>query len=91
MDENNMDIEFSLKEYYDILAAMCVKLEEDPDDEIAIAAFTDAAYNIGKANCGHLFPEDLYASDLLTVNAAATPENGNIVTSVQEDDTNVVH
>lgn len=73
--------ELTLKEYYDILAAMCTKLEDNPDDDVAIAAFTDAAYHLGKANCGHLFP-----TDLLAVNAAKTPEEGCVVTAVKEED-----
>lgn len=86
MEDNTMELELTLKEYYDILAAMCVKLEENPDDDIAIAAFIDAAYHLGKANCGHLFPTDLLASDTLAANAARTPVEGVTVTSVQEDD-----
>lgn len=80
MEDNTMEFELSLKEYYDILAAMCNKLEENPDDDVAIAAFTDAAYHIGKANCGHLFP-----TDVLTVNAAKTPKEGTVVTAVKEE------
>lgn len=86
MEENTMEFEFTLKEYYDILAAMCVKLEENPDDDIAIAAFTDAAYHLGKANCGHLFPADLLASDIISDNAAKTPKDGMTITSVKEDE-----
>jgi hypothetical protein len=78
---DNYETELTLKEYYDILSAMCDKLEENPDDDIAIAAFTDAAYNLGKAKCGHLFPDDL-----LEFNAAKTPDEGVIVTSVKEED-----
>ena len=81
MEDNTMELELTLKEYYDILAAMCVKLEEDPDDDIATAAFVDAAYHLGKANCGHLFP-----ADLLAFNAAKTPKEGTIVTAVKEED-----
>lgn len=80
-----MEVELTFKEYYDILAAMCVKLEENPDDDIAIAAFTDAAYHLGKANCGHLFPADMLATDYTNVNAAKTPDEGMTVTAVMED------
>ena len=76
-----MEVELTLKEYYDILSAMCDKLEENPDDDVAIAAFTDAAYHLGKAKCGHLFP-----TDLLAVNAAKTPQEGTVVTAVKEED-----
>ena len=78
---DNYETELTLKEYYDILSAMCDKIEENPDDDIAIAAFTDAAYHLGKANCGHFFPDDL-----LELNAAKTPDEGVIVTSVKEED-----
>ena len=90
MEDNMTELELTLKEYYDILAAMCVKLEEDPDDDIATAAFIDAAYHLGKANCGYLFPADLLATDALFANAAKTPDEGMILTSVQEDDEHVV-
>lgn len=80
MEDNTMELELTLKEYYDILAAMCVKLEEDPDDDIATAAFVDAAYHLGKANCSYLFP-----TDLLAVNAAKTPQEGAVVTAVKEE------
>lgn len=81
MEDNTMELNLTLKEYYDILSAMCDKLEENPDDDIAIAAFTDAAYNLGKARCGYLFP-----ADLLAVNAAKTPDEGTTVTAVKEED-----
>lgn len=90
MEDNMMELELTLKEYYDILAAMCAKLEKDPDDDIATAAFVDAAYHLGKANCGYLFPADLLATDVVCVNAAKTPVDGMIMTSVQEDDKHVV-
>lgn len=85
MEDNTMELELTLKEYYDILAAMCVKLEENPDDDVAIAAFTDAAYHLGKANCGHLFP-----TDVLTYNAAKTPNEGAVITAVKEEDCDAV-
>ena len=81
MEDNTTELNLTLKEYYDILSAMCDKLEENPDDDIAIAAFTDAAYNLGKAKCGHLFPDDL-----LAVNAAKTPDEGATITAVKEED-----
>ena len=85
MEDNMMELELTLKEYYDILAAMCDKLEENPDDDTAIAAFTDAAYHLGKAKCTHLFPDDLLASDEAKVNAAKTPVEGLTVTAVAEE------
>ena len=80
MEDYTNEVELTLKEYYDILSAMCDKLEENPDDDVAIAAFTDAAYHIGKAKCGHLFPDDL-----LEVNAAKTPDEGTTITAVKEE------
>lgn len=80
MEDYTNEVELTLKEYYDILSAMCDKLEENPDDDVAIAAFTDAAYHIGKAKCGHLFPDDL-----LAVNAAKTPDEGATITAVKEE------
>jgi len=79
-----MELKLTLKEYYDILVAMCNKCEEDPDDDVAIAAFVDAAYHLAKADCGHLFPEDMIAGDTYDVNAAKTPVEGTTITSVQE-------
>ena len=79
--DSTMEVELTLKEYYNILSAMCDKLEENPDDDTAIAAFADAAYHIGKSKCGHLFPDDM-----LTVNAAKTPGEGTVITAVKEDD-----
>lgn len=90
MEENTMELNLTLKEYYEILAAMCDKLEKAPDDDIATAAFVDAAYHLAKANCAHLFPDDLYATDELSENAAKKPTEGMVVTSVQEDDRDVV-
>lgn len=80
MEDYTNEVELTLKEYYDILSAMCDKLEENPDDDVAVAAFTDAAYHIGKAKCGHLFPDDL-----LAVNAAKTPDEGATITAVKEE------
>ena len=81
MEDNTMELNLTLKEYYDILSSMCDKLEENPDDDIAIAAFTDAAYHLAKAKCGYLFPDDL-----LAVNAAKTPDEGATITAVKEED-----
>lgn len=81
MEDYMNEVELTLKEYYEILSAMCDKLEENPEDDIAIAAFTDAAYHLAKANCAHLFPDDL-----LAVNAAKTPEEGVMITAVKEDE-----
>lgn len=75
----NDSSKLTLKEYYDILAAMCEKLEENPDDDVAIAAFTDAAYHLAKAKCGYLFP-----TDMLEMNAAKTPAQGQTITAVKE-------
>lgn len=91
MENTTMDIRFTVKEYYDILVSMCAALEEDPDNDFALRAFADAAYNLAKANCGHWFPEDLYVEDTLSDNAATTPSEGVVVTSVLEDDSDVVH
>lgn len=77
--------ELSLREYYAILVKMCNELEEDPDNDFAIAAFTDAAWHLAKANCIDIFP-----IDVLCVNAAKTPDEGQILTAVQEVDCNVV-
>lgn len=88
--ENTMELKLSLKEYYDILSAMCDQLEKNPDDDTAIAAFTDAAYHIGKAKCGYLFPTDLLATDALSANAAKTPVDDMTLTSVLEDDEHAV-
>ena len=79
------DTELSLREYYGILVKACNSLEEDPDNDFAVAAFTDAAWHLAKADCGHLFPEDM-----LCVNAAKTPKEGEILTAVQEVEHNVV-
>lgn len=87
----NTNIEFSLKEYYGILSNMCTVLEQDPENDIALAAFVDAAYNLGKANCSFLFPDELYASDIVSDNAAKTPAEGSVITSVKEDNIDVVH
>lgn len=85
MEDNfTMEIELTLKEYYEIMQTMCDKLEENPDDDVAVAAFVDAAYHLAKANCGHLFPEDLLATDETAVNAAKTPEESVTVTAVYE-------
>lgn len=81
MKDHEKEIELTLKEYYEILSSMCDKLEDNPDDDVAIAAFTDAAYHIGKAKCGHLFTDES-----LSMNAAKTPKDGIIVTSVKEED-----
>ena len=81
MKDHEKEIELTLKEYYEILSSMCDKLEDNPDDDVAIAAFTDAAYHIGKAKCGYLF-----ADESLSMNAAKTPKDGIIVTSVKEED-----
>ena len=91
MENMDTNIEFTLKEYYGILANMCAILEQDPDNDTALTAFADAAYNLGKANCGYLFPDDLYASDIISDNAAKTPADGCVITSVKEEDDNVVH
>lgn len=79
------DTELSLREYYGILVKACNSLEEDPDNDFAVAAFTDAAWHLAKADCGHLFPEDV-----LSVNAARTPDEGETLTAVKEDEYNVV-
>lgn len=80
MEEMMMEVELTLKEYYGILVRMCERCEQDPDDDFAIAAFTDAAWHLAKANCGHLFPDDL-----LYDNAAKTPAEGTIITAVKEN------
>lgn len=80
MEDNMIELELTLREYYDIMVAMCDKLEDDPDDDVAIAAFVDAAYHLAKSNCGHFFPEDM-----LAVNAAKTPKEGTTITAVTED------
>ena len=85
MEDNMMELELTLKEYYDIMVAMCDKLEENPDDDVAIAAFVDAAYHLAKANCGHFFPTDLLASDCAKENAAKTPKEGTTITAVLEE------
>ena len=82
--DNNTE-ELSLREYYAILVKMCNVLEEDPDNDFAICAFTDAAWHLAKADCGDLFP-----TDMLFLNAAKTPKEGNIVTSVKEDEQRAV-
>lgn len=73
--------ELTLREYYNILVTMCNALEQDPENDAAIDGFVDAAYHLAKADCGHLFPEDL-----LHVNAAKTPDEGVIITAVKEED-----
>ena len=85
MEDNfTREIELTLKEYYYVMVAMCEKLEENPDDDVAIAAFVDAAYHLAKANCGYLFPEDLLANDEMSVNAAKTPDEIVTLTAVYE-------
>lgn len=77
--DNEQTEELSLREYYAILVKMCDILEEDPDNDFAVSAFTDAAWHLAKADCGDLFP-----NTTLFVNAAKTPEEGTIITSVVE-------
>lgn len=78
--------ELTLKEHYAVLVKMCEALEENPDNDFAIAAFTDAAYNLAKAKCYDLFPDDLLADDECCLNAAKTPKEGFTITAVNEED-----
>lgn len=86
----NIHPELTIKEYYTILVDTCNQLEIDPDDDIAIAQFTDAAYHLAKANCAYLFPDGLMATDNLSTGAYKTPEEGVKITSVLEDDNHVI-
>lgn len=83
--ENTMENKMSLRDYYNILVYTCKLCEENSDNEQAMEMFADAAFQLAHANCGYLFPEDLYVDDYLTDNAAAIPEEGTTVTGIKED------
>ena len=90
MDYENMELELTLKEYYGIMVNMCERLENNPDDEVAVNAFVDAAYHLAKAKCHNLFPDDLLGDDVMLLNAAKTPQERMTITAVLEDDEHVV-
>lgn len=79
-----MEQKMSLRECYNILVYTCGLCEEDPDNEVAMTMFADAAFRLAHAKCDFLFPDDFYLDDYLVDGAAATPEEGNIVTAVKE-------
>ena len=85
MEEQIYNNDFTLREYYDILVKMCETLETDPDNDVAVSAFVDAAYNLAKAKCGHLFPQDMLPEDALYLNASVAPNEGCTITAVKED------
>lgn len=77
-----METKMSLRDYYNVLMYTCELCEQEPDNDMAIAMFADAAMKLAHAKCGYLFPDDVYPEDELDDNASSSPEDGSIVTGV---------
>lgn len=77
------NIKLSVKEYYNVLKYTCEQLIDNPDDDEMIALFADAACVIAAAHLEDFIPDDLMIDDPV-VSGIATPEDGEIITGVEE-------